>query len=200
MMPPTHSSLSAMACVSAMQKCIRRGMEVEAMEFACELMHTSKAYFSMVCKRLEIISHEDIDTGANPLVVVFVATSVAQAQRWYDPVKIGASRMALGNAIRLMCRAVKSREGDHFGIAIGFANEFEGKVPVIPDWAKDGHTYEGKKMGRGLAYFREHSAQLVPPVAKDRYEDEAYRLLELTMKQPKRKSVGAAVVEEDLFE
>ena len=30
-----------------------------------------------------------------------------------------------------------------------------------------------------LAYFREHSAKLVPPVAKDVYEDEAYRLLEL---------------------
>jgi hypothetical protein len=149
---------------------------------------------------VESLLFDGVDTGANPLVVVFVATSVAQAQRWYDRDKVGASRMAIGNAIRLMCRAVKSREGDHFGIAIGFANEFEGKVPVIPDWAKDGHTYEGKKMGRGLAYFREHSAQLVPPVAKDRYEDEAYRLLELTMKQPKRKSVGAAVVEEDLFE
>ncbi len=34
-------------------------------------------------------------------------------------------------------------------------------------------------MGRGLAYFREHSAQLVPPVTKDAHEDEAYRLLEL---------------------
>ena len=57
-------------------------------------------------------------------------------------------------------------------------------MPTIPDWAKDGHTIEGKRMGRGLAYFREHSAQLVPPVEPDAYEDEAYRLLEL--KQGKR--------------
>jgi replication-associated recombination protein RarA len=196
MMPDTHHGLPAMACLSAMQKAIRRGLEREAMEFAVELAHTSKAYHSMVCKRLEIISHEDIDTGANPAIVVFVATAVAQALKWYDPEKMGASRMALGNAIRLMCRAVKSREGDHFAIAVGQGNLIGGKVPVIPDWALDGHTYEGKKRGRGLAYFREHSAQLVPPAPKDAYEDDAYRLLALMQKQPKRKP---AVTEEDLF-
>ena len=168
-----------MTCISAMQKAIRRGMEREAMEFACELMHTSRAFASMVCKRLEIISHEDISTDADPTIVVFVATAVAQAMKWYDPDKLGASRMAIGNAIRLMCRAAKSREGDHFASAVGLASEVEGFVPTIPDWALDGHTIEGKRMGRGLPYFREHSAQLVPPVKPDVYEDEAYRLLEL---------------------
>jgi hypothetical protein len=78
-----------------------------------------------------------------------------------------------------MCRAAKSREGDHFAIAVGLASEVEGFVPTVPDWALDGHTVAGKRMGRGLAFFREHSAKLVPPVAKDQYEDEAYRLLEL---------------------
>jgi hypothetical protein len=39
------------------------------------------------CKRLEIISHEDIDTQADPAIVPFVATAVAQAMRWYDPEK-----------------------------------------------------------------------------------------------------------------
>jgi hypothetical protein len=79
-------------------------------------------------------------------------------------------------------------KGDHFALAVGLASEVEGFVPTIPDWAKDGHTIEGKKMGRGLAYFREHSAKLVPPMAKDQYEDEAYRLLEL--KQGKRDLFG----------
>ncbi|MCP1831486.1 MULTISPECIES: hypothetical protein [unclassified Bradyrhizobium] len=64
MIPATRNGLPSMACVSAMQKCVRRGMEREAMEFAVELMHTSKAFASMVCKRLQIISHEDIDTAA----------------------------------------------------------------------------------------------------------------------------------------
>lgn len=35
MIPPTTNGLPAMACVSAMQKAIRRSMEREAMEFAC---------------------------------------------------------------------------------------------------------------------------------------------------------------------
>lgn len=135
--PATLHGLPAMACVSAMQKAIRRGMEREAMEFAVELIHTSKAFHSMVCKRLEVISHEDISTDADPTIVVFVATAVAQAMRWYDPDKLGASRMAIGNAIRLMCRAAKSREGDHFAIAVGLRAELEGFVPVIPDWAND---------------------------------------------------------------
>lgn len=30
-------------------------MERKAMEFACELIHTSKACHSMVCNRLEVI-------------------------------------------------------------------------------------------------------------------------------------------------
>jgi replication-associated recombination protein RarA len=186
MIPATKNGLNAMTCISAMQKAIRRGMELEAMSFAVELMHSSKAFHSMVCKRLEIISHEDIDTQSQPHIAPFVATAVAQALRWYDPDKLGASRMAIGNAIRLMCRAAKSREGDHFAIAVGLVSEVEGFVPTVPDWALDGHTVAGKRMGRGLAFFREHSAKLVPPVAKDQYEDEAYRLLELKRGKVKR--------------
>jgi len=50
-------------------------------------------------------------------------------------------------------------------------------VPVIPDWTLDQHTTAGRKLGRGLQYFREHSTMLVlPPSADDEYKDEAYRL------------------------
>jgi replication-associated recombination protein RarA len=55
-----------MACISALQKAIRRGMEREAMEFAVELMHSGKAFHSMVCNRLGVICHEDLDTLAAP--------------------------------------------------------------------------------------------------------------------------------------
>jgi hypothetical protein len=149
-------------------------------QFAVELMHTSKAFHSMVCKRLEIISHEDIDTQADPAIVPFVATAVAQAMRWYDAEKPGASRMAIGNAIRLMCRARKSREGDHFGAAIGLRAQLEGFAPEIPDWANDRHTIAGKKLGRGLDHFRKEGARLIPPpTGDDPYEDEAYRLWQI---------------------
>jgi replication-associated recombination protein RarA len=177
MIPNTKNNLPAMAVLSAMQKAVRRSMEVEAMQFAVELMSTSKGFFTMVVNRLEIVAHEDLDTLAAPHVVVFVATCIEQAKRHYDPNKIGRSRMMVGSAIRMMCAAPKSRIGDHFAAAIGLASELEGFVPVVPDWTKDGHTAEGKRMGRGLAYFREHSAQLVPPpTAPDPYEEAAYAL------------------------
>jgi replication-associated recombination protein RarA len=185
-----------MGCLSAMQKSIRRGLEREAMEFACELIHTSKGFHSMVTKRLEVISHEDIDTQADPTIVPFVATAVAQAMKYYDADRIGFSRLFIGNAIRLMCRAKKSREGDHFGIAVGQQNLIGGFVPTIPDWADDMHTLKGKRQGRGLSHFREHSAKLVPPAKKDKYEDEAYAMLELKAKQGKSKSKAGG----DLFE
>ena len=108
--PDTRNGLNAMTCVSAMQKSIRRGLEREAMQFAVELMHTSKNFHGMTCKRLEVIAHEDIDTQANPMIVPFVATAVEQEMKWYDSdvTKLGKSRMAIGNAIRLMCRDSRS--------------------------------------------------------------------------------------------
>jgi hypothetical protein len=120
MIPDTKSGLPAMACVSAMQKSIRRGLEREAMEFAVELMHTSKAFHSMVCNRLEVICHEDLDTSAAPHVFPFVAASLAASRERYGK-SIGEARLMVGNAIRMMARAPKSRAGCHFGAAIGAA-------------------------------------------------------------------------------
>jgi replication-associated recombination protein RarA len=166
-----------MACLSAMQKCIRRGMERDAMLFACELLHTSKAFHTMVCNRLEVIAHEDIDVIANPAIVPFVRAACAQARDWYDANKIGKSRMPIGNAIRLMCRAAKCRQGDHFHAAVGLSNLLEHAAPEIPDWAYDQHTAQGRRRGRGLDYFRQESTKLVPaPTDADPYEDDAYRL------------------------
>ena len=75
-----------------------------------------------------------------------------------------------------MCRAKKSRQGDHFAAAFGMAEIVGGFVPSVPDWAHDQHTITGKRLGRGLEYFRAESARCVPPCEKDAYEDEAYRL------------------------
>lgn len=176
MIPPTKNSKPAMACVSAMQKCIRRGMEKEAMEFAVELMHTSKAFHSMVCNRLEVICHEDLDTLAAPSVVPFVAASLAQSRERYSK-NMGEARLMVGNVIRMMCRSPKSRAGCHFGAAIGLRSLLEDYAPTIPDWANDQHTLAGRKLGRGIAHFRKEGAKLVPPPkGPDAYEDEAYRL------------------------
>jgi replication-associated recombination protein RarA len=176
MIPDTKNGMPSMACLSALQKCIRRGLEREAMEFAVELMHTSKAFHSMVCNRLEVICHEDLDTLAAPHVVPFVAAALAQSRDRYSK-SIGEARLMVGNAIRIMCRSPKSRAGCHFGAAIGLRSMLEGYVPTIPDWANDQHTLAGRKLGRGLDHFRAEGAKLIPPpTAPDPYEDEAYRM------------------------
>jgi replication-associated recombination protein RarA len=174
--PDTRNGLPAMACVSAMQKAIRRSMEREAMEFACELMHTSKAMHSMICNRLEVICHEDLDTLAAPQVFPFVAASLAASRERYSK-SIGEARLMVGNAIRMMARAPKSRAGCHFAAAIGLRSLLENFAPGIPDYALDMHTMKGKAMGRGLDHFRSEGAMLIPPpTTDDPYEDEAYRL------------------------
>jgi hypothetical protein len=83
--------------------------------------------------------------------------------------------MPIGNAIRALCRGAKSREGDHCQAVVGGQALFDGIPPEIPDYALDGHTRTGKKLGRGPEFFREVSCKLVPkPKQRDPYEDEAH--------------------------
>lgn len=174
-MPRTHNGRAALQVLSAMQKFIRRGMEREAMLAAVEIAHTSKRYLRMVTNRLELISHEDIGIG-DPTVIPFVHTCCVQAHEWHDPNKPGKWRMAIGSAIRVMCRCrKKSREGDHFQAAIGIANQMCGVTVTIPDYANDMHTVAGHRAGRGLEHFRKEGAQLnPPPLDQDAYEDDCY--------------------------
>ena len=83
----------------------------------------------------------------------------------------------VGNAIRMMARAPKSRAGCHFAAAIGLRSLLEDFAPTIPDWALDQHTLNGMAMGRGLDHFRREGAKLVPePTEPDPFIEEAYRL------------------------
>ena len=68
----------------------------------------------------------------------------------------------VGNAIRMMCRAPKSRAGCHFAAAIGLRSLLEDFVPTIPDWANDQHTLAGRKLGRSHEHFRKEGARLIP--------------------------------------
>ena len=193
MMPPrTVHGLNPWACLSALQKAIRRSDERLAMEHACELLHSSKAYLTMVCNRLEVVCHEDLDTLAAPHVVPFVAAALAQAKERCAK-SVGEARLMIGSCIRMMARAPKSRATTHFAAAIGLRSELEGFIPTLPDWSRDMHTLAGRKLQRGLDHFREEGAKLVPPpVAPDAYEVEAYRLWAL-------KQQGRKVKAADLF-
>ena len=175
MIPRTLHKMDPFVCLSAMQKCIRRGLEREAMQFCCELVHSSKAMCTMAANRLGLISHEDIECDTQPHIIPFVYACCEQAKQWWTADKPGKSRMALGNAIRMMCRAKKSREGDHFSGAIGLPSQMFGFAPSVPDWAYDHHTKIGRKKGRGIEHFRTESAKLIPAQDyNDPYETEFY--------------------------
>jgi hypothetical protein len=86
--------------------------------------------------------------------------------------------MPVGNAIRLMSRAAKSREGDTFNIAVGLRSQLDGHVPEIPDYAIDMHTQEGRRRGRGIDHFLTEGTKLIPePTEPDIYADEAGRYM-----------------------
>jgi len=180
--PPTKHGLNAMEVLSAMQKAIRRSNEVDAMRFAVELIHTSPEFCSMVCNRLVIIAHEDVDSLQAPWVVPYVQSTVDRVLPLYRKRREnpGGARMLVGNCIMLMCRAPKSRRADHFQAAIGLASLLEGYAPRIPDYALDKHTAAGKRMRRGLDHFRKVGTTLMSRdgeiYAEDEYADEAYRL------------------------
>jgi replication-associated recombination protein RarA len=196
MIPKTIHGMPALACISAMQKYIRRGQEKEAMEFASEVMHTSKAFHTMVVNRLLVICHEDLDTLAAPHVFPFVAASLAASRERYTD-KIGEARLMVGNCIRMMARSPKSRAGCHFGAAIGLRSLLEDYKPEIPDFALDQHTTKGRAMGRGLDHFRDEGAKLVPPpTGDDPYIEEAYRLWKKKAAAPKAKKAKADLFEE----
>src|SRR3954471_10285833 len=63
------------------------------------------------------------------------------------------------------------------------------------DWAVEQHTFERKRMGRGLQQLRQVGALLVPPPTEpDDFEDEPYGLRASKAKQPEtgRSFLGAA--------
>jgi hypothetical protein len=120
-----------------------------------------------------VIYHEDLDTLAAPHVFPFVAASLAASRERYSR-SIGEARLMVGDAIRMMARAPKSRASCHFAAAIGLSSVLEDFAPTIPDYALDMHTTKGKAMGRGLDHFRQEGARLIPPpTGDDPYEDEA---------------------------
>jgi replication-associated recombination protein RarA len=179
----TINGLGPFEVISAIQKYIRRGMEAEAFELACEMIETDKGFTTWLLNRLQVISHEDIGL-ANPDLIVLVATCCQQADRLYKPDKTGPVKMIVGTIIRAMCRSPKSREGDHF-MGIAMKHKRLKTPPLIQDWTYDHHSQKGRARKRGIEYFRDHSTQLVPPQQEpDIYQELFYQELLLRFEEP----------------
>lgn len=160
----TENGYNFSECASALQKCIRRGLEEEAMFWAAEI---ETKFHDYLWKRLQVISVEDIGL-ADPQAVLYVAEMrriYTELKKEYDKKEGKANRsfrMALGNAVLTMCRAKKSRIGDEFQIVI-YGRRDAGWKLKVPDYALDMHTSKGRQMGRGPEHFWEESTKLQNP-------------------------------------
>lgn len=171
MMPPTTHGHGAFEALSVIQKAIRRNDEELAMLWALELCDTSKAYFTMTVNRLKVIAHEDIGL-ADPQAVMFAVQTCNAMEGTYER---KGWRLLLTNAIRVLARASKSREADHFLWLIRHQHLTEGPGKV-PDYALDHHTAKGKRMGRGVEFFLAESTKITPDAGQDIYRERAHAL------------------------
>ena len=148
--------------VSALQKCIRRGLEKEALYWAIEI---NAKYPDYIWRRLVVIVTEDIG-GAHPDLVGIICNLKREVEAIRKASKTKEYDLCiLGFAILQMARSPKSREADDAVNEVLRERRTGQFRPDVPDFAKDMHTAAGRKMGRDNRFFWEEGARL---------ENEAY--------------------------
>ncbi|MCR3907089.1 MAG: hypothetical protein NUK62_08715 [Tenericutes bacterium] len=166
--PLTPKGYDLHEVLSALQKEIRRGKEYEAVYWAREL---ENPFDKALWNRLRIIASEDISL-ADPIASLVV--DVLEKQ-YYDAVarKNDSSKLFLVHAVLHLARAPKSRIVGNL-LAVVYNDE---KKLEMPDYALDMHTYNGRKMGRGLKHFFEEGNKLENKAFEDPYENDAFEAL-----------------------
>lgn len=191
----TDNGYDLLECASALQKCIRRGLEEEAVFWAFEIQ---TKYEDFLWRRLIVIANEDIGL-ADPHVIVLVDV----LRGHYDLLKkreSGEWRLPIVNAVLALCRAQKTRLADDMATALRRRRDFEAWRLEIPDFALDKHTLRGKQAGRGWDHWREEGCRLSNEVpGMNSYEEEATRLRKQYGK-PKRKKSKSQKNDGELFE
>ena len=172
-----HHNYNDDELVSALQKCIRRGMQEEAMYFALELGNEGKSGFGLLHSRLLVTTYEDIGL-ADQSKVGSISQALQDMKHMYDHKK-GDWEMVLSYIILLLCKTQKSRITDHFKIYMKQKWKNEGKEYIIPDFALDMHTSQGNLLGRskgslqGIDHFITEGEKLnnENPNIKDIYKE-----------------------------
>ncbi|AUB36113.1 Replication-associated recombination protein RarA [Nostoc flagelliforme CCNUN1] len=145
-------------CVSAFQKCIRRGDEDGALYWAAEIYKSG--YRQYPWKRLLVIVSEDIGIAAPGLAAEIFA--LCQTADWFKK-NVGKEddhdALFLTHAIILACRAPKCRMNDH-AVCLYFYSKTPLAKRQVPDAALDMHTRRGRSMKRGVEHFWEEAAHL----------------------------------------
>ncbi|GAB3767788.1 hypothetical protein GCM10028818_01200 [Spirosoma horti] len=144
---------------SAMQKCIRRGHEDQAMFWAVELYDSG--FSEYVWKRMRIMSSEDVGL-AEPMMPanIWALYRMFQEQAKKKEDKNEPQRLFMTHAVLLLCRARKSRMIDWSLLFHWLTHPF--KKLVIPDFAYDKHNERGRMLKRSWAHFFDEGTILHP--------------------------------------
>ncbi|MCW4006042.1 MAG: hypothetical protein NWF04_05535 [Candidatus Bathyarchaeota archaeon] len=147
-MAKTKNGYDHYELLSALQKCVRRGLEYEAVHFAVELEEFNP---TMLWNRLKIIAAEDVGP-ANPSLALVM--DLMRTQYLAEKSKLAESsyRLFLVNAVVCLCRSPKSRITDDLQNVV-YTERAQGKLLSVPDFALDMHTARGKAMGKNADDF-----------------------------------------------
>jgi replication-associated recombination protein RarA len=159
--------------VSALQKCIRRGFEREAIFWATEL--DQAGYGNYAWKRLWVICSEDVGLAwpEGPAVIESLRAAWVEFRKAEkDQSGPGNSILFLVHATILLARAPKSRIVDN-AANVMYAGDRAAMRMEIPDFALDSHTARGRRMGRLEKNHYDESYGLVNQVLPDPYEKDA---------------------------
>ncbi|HKG54921.1 MAG TPA: hypothetical protein VKB04_11735 [Anaerolineales bacterium] len=155
----TFNGFQADHVISALQKEIRRGNAENAALLAYEMIITSHQLEDYLWHRLKVISVEDIGFG-EPLAPVLIQ-SLFEMTSACDRAT-GERKLYAIHAVRYLCACQKDRSSDEMINWINHSSQSGKLLPVIPEYALDMHTAEGKKKGRGRRHFFEEASRIIP--------------------------------------
>lgn len=165
----TEHGFPADEVISALQKCMRRGMTENVLLLAWEMFLTSPEMEEMLWSRLCVIAVEDIGFG-NLDAPVLVETLYQQHKRYPRPV--GDRFLFAAHAVRALSGSKKDRTTDDM---VNWAKHVVGlgeRLPEIPDVALDMHTRRGQEMGRDYLFFMSEASKVIPEIND---KDHSYR-------------------------
>lgn len=165
----TENGFPADEVISALQKCIRRGLTENALLLGWEMFITSPELEEKMWARLMVISVEDVGYG-NLDAPVLVDTLYRMHQRFGRPEH--DRFLFAAHAIRVMSSGRKDRTTDDMVNWAKHSMAFGERMPEIPDFAVDMHTGRGEAMGRDYLYFMTEASKVSPEIED---KDQTYR-------------------------
>ncbi len=165
----TENGFPADEVISALQKCIRRGLTENAVLLGWEMFITSPELEAKMWARLQVISVEDVGFG-NPQAPVLIDTLFRMHERIDRPQH--DRFLFAAHAIRALAMSEKDRTTDDMVNWAKHSVASGERMPEIPDFAIDMHTQRGEEMGRDYLYFMEEASKVSPEIEG---RDQTYR-------------------------